>query len=58
MRCIPAVVGNTVGGASQYSGTFGMVVSGAGGTLVYSRTVAPLPSVMFNVTVPEAGADR
>ena len=34
---MPAVVGSTAGGASQYSGTFAIVVSAGGATLVYSR---------------------
>jgi len=58
MRCIPAVVGSTVGGASQYSGTLGIVVSAGGATFVNSRIVAPDPSAMLSVTAPDADAER
>jgi len=55
---MPAVIGSTTGGASQYSGTFAIVVSGGGATLEYSRIRRPAVSLIVNVILPEAGEAR
>jgi hypothetical protein len=55
---MPAVVGMTSGGASQYSGTLAIVVSGGGATFEYSRIGRPAESVIVSVTVPDAAAAR
>ena len=46
---MPAVVGRTAGGASQYSGTFAIVVSTGGATLEYSRIACPAVSLIDSV---------
>ena len=48
---MPAVEGRTIGGASQYPGTFGIVVSGGGATLEYSRTRRPAASAIDSVSI-------
>jgi hypothetical protein len=55
---MPADVGSTVGGMSQYSGTFGIVVSRGGAMLENSRMLLPPVSLIVSVTVPLAGDAR
>jgi hypothetical protein len=55
---MPEAVDSTVGGWSQYSGTFGMIVSAGGAVLVSSRTTCPALSEIVSVTGPDAGPAR